>query len=106
MPHNARMGKHTGVAAEPGKSGRAMSSIIGIVVTFAAWAALVYYAIQLGSDVRAGNGSAWALLAIAVVGAVCCLFLSLLLGARVVESARTRRAERPPRVAGGRRAKR
>ena len=100
------MGKHTGVAAEPRRRGRAGAAIAGIVVTFVAWAALVYYAIQLGSDVRSGNGSAWTLLAIAIVGAVCCLFLSLLLGTRVVEAARTSRAQRPPRVAGGRRAKR
>jgi len=106
MSHNASMGKHTGVAAVPEKRGRARAAIIGIVVTFVAWAALVYYAIQLGSDVRSGNGGAWTLLVIAVVGAVCCLFLSLLLGARVVEAARTARAERPPRVTGGRRARR
>jgi len=102
----ASMGKHTGVAAEPGKRGRAAGSIAGIVVTFAAWAALVYYAIHLGSQVRSGNGSAWALLVIAILGAVCCLFLALLLGTRIVEAPRGERAARPPRVAGGRRARR
>lgn len=100
------MGKHTGVAADPGKRGRTVRATLGIVVTLAAWAVLVYYAIQLGSQVRSGNSGAWALLAIAVVGAVCCLFLCLLLSTRTLDGIRAEREARPPHTPGGRRAKR
>lgn len=100
------MGKHTGAVADPGKRGRTVRAALGIVATLVAWAILVYYAIQLGSQVRSGNSGAWALLAVAVVGAVCCLFLSLLLGARVLDEVRAERVARPPHIAGGRRAKR
>jgi len=106
MGLNAFMGKHTGVASDPVRSGRTARFVLGIVITFAAWAVLVYYAIELGSQVRSGNAEAWVLLVIAVVGAICCLFLSLLLGTRIVETTRAERAARPPHPAGGRRARR
>ena len=100
------MGKHTGVVADPGKRGRTVRAALGIVATLAAWAILVYYAIQLGSQVRSGDSGAWALLAVAAAGAACCLFLCLLLSARLLDEVRAERAARPPRATGGRRAKR
>ena len=45
-----------------------------------AWVFLVKAAITFGREARGGDGGAWLFLAIASVGAVACLFLSLMLG--------------------------
>jgi hypothetical protein len=75
-----------------------------MLATALAWAVLVYYAIQLGSDAKAGETAAWVLLAIATVGAIGCLFLALILGGRVYELLRGE--PHPAAVPGGRRARR
>jgi hypothetical protein len=77
-----------------------------------AWGYLVYLAIDFGTSARSGQTGSWALLALASIGAVACLFTGLLLIARLLRTlgiasppdAPSEPA--PPRVAGGHRAAR
>lgn len=57
---------------------------VGMGLAFIAWVFLVKAAITFGRDARGGDGTAWIFLAIASVGAVACLFLSLMLGTVVL----------------------
>lgn len=80
-----------------------------------AWGYLVLAAIDFGSDARSGDTGAWWYLALASVGAVACLFIGLILVARLLARLR---ADGPsqgpdalepapdPRPVGGRRAAR
>lgn len=52
---------------------------VAAVVALAAWVFLVRAAISFGRDARGGEGSAWIFLTVASLGAVACLFLSLML---------------------------
>jgi hypothetical protein len=79
---------------------------VAALLTALAWGVLVYFAIQLGPDVKDGEPRAWALLVVATIGAMACLFLSLILGGRVVELLRTPTVEQAPPSPGGRRARR
>lgn len=80
-----------------------------------AWGYLVLAAIDFGSNARSGDTGAWWFLALASVGAVACLFIGLILVARIL--ARLRADAAPPgpdavepapapRPVGGRRAAR
>jgi hypothetical protein len=76
----------------------------GTVAASLVWAALVSFAIKLGSSAKGGAGAAWFLIIVATLGAVVALVLALLLGVRAWElRTGTRAANRP---LGGRRAKR
>lgn len=89
---------------------------IGITLLVIAWGYLVYAAIDFGSAARGGQGSAWAFLGLASLGAVACLFAGLMLGARAlrelgmgpeaVAAVFVEDAAAPPRLPGGRRAAR
>lgn len=57
----------------------------GVIASVVAWAALVWLAISFGGSARSGESNAWGFLALAAVGAVACLFLGLMLGARLLE---------------------
>ena len=58
---------------------------MAITVLVIAWGYLVYAAIDFGGAARAGEGgSAWALLGLASLGAVACLFISMMLLAQVL----------------------
>lgn len=97
------VGKHSRarVRRAPRQSpGRLLGLGLGVLATFAAWCVLVYYAIQLGPQARSGTMAAWALLLVATLGAIGCLFLALILGGRIVELIRG--ASRTPAVAGRR----
>ena len=103
------VGKHTGDQV-PHPHGRAQRSrtypwlhVVGAGASVLAWAALVWLAIRIGSAARGGEGTAIVLLAAACLGAIACLFLGLLLTARIVDLLRN---PPPPRPVGGRRAKR
>ena len=54
------------------------------VVALVAWVFLVKAAISFGRDARGGDGSSWIFLGIASLGAVACLFLSLMLGTAIL----------------------
>lgn len=106
VSHNVAMGKHSGgrVDGPPSRSLALLSG--GAVLTVTAWVVLVTYAIKLGSLARSGEPAAWALLAVATLGAICCLFLGLVLGGRLLGLVRTEPRTATARVPGGRRARR
>ncbi|MCL2544125.1 MAG: hypothetical protein FWE71_16890 [Nocardioidaceae bacterium] len=86
---------------------------IAILACIAAWGYLVYRAIDFGADGRRdGAVSAWALLALASVGAVACLFLGLMLVVRlsravgITHTPAPRPKRDPGTPAGGKRAAR
>ena len=56
------------------------------VVTLVAWGFLVWAAIDFGRKARGGDGQAWFFLAIASLGAVACLFLSLMLATMLLRA--------------------
>ena len=73
-----------------------------------AWGYLVYAAIDFGTDARAGDQRAWWFLAMASVGAIACLFLGLVLIARIARTLGITRApdtkpRRDPDLPAGRR---
>ena len=83
---------------------------LGVTLCVVAWGYLVYAAIDFGATARGGETRAWWFLAMASLGAVVCLFVGLLLVARLmrlVGVTRTEDAEPPaPRPIGGKRAAR
>lgn len=76
-----------------------------------AWVVLVWFAIRLGPDVKAGDRAALTLLVTATLGAMACLFLGLLQGTRLWNALRSAppmpgTAPAAVRPVGGRRARR
>lgn len=65
---------------------RAYLLAVGVVACVVAWGVLVWLAISFGGSARSGDSSAWGFLGLAAVGAVACLFLGLMLGARTLEA--------------------
>lgn len=120
--HTSR-GKRAGSrkGARPPRRLRPDIAALALATTLAvvAWGYLVYAAVDFGSQARGGGSRAWAFLALAAVGAAACLFVALLLIARVLRAlgASPRASEpitpepveppeppAPPRHAGGHRA--
>jgi len=93
---------------------------LGITGGLVAWGYLVRAAIDFGVEARSGNSDAWLFLGLASLGAVACLFIGLMLVARVLRElgitsgpSSGEAADRPvdhagapPRAPGGRRAAR
>jgi hypothetical protein len=103
-----RVGKHSGDRTEPVPlpRGRLLGLALGITATLVAWGFLVWEAINFGSDARSGEALAWVFLVLSTVGAAACLFLTLILGARVLATLRGQAPRPQPLVPGGRRAAR
>lgn len=87
--------------------------LIGAAITLCvvAWGYLVYAAIDFGTAARGGSGSsAWLLMGLASLGAIACLFVGLLLIARLTRALGITpppsSPDEPPRPAGGKRAAR
>ena len=80
-----RAGSRRG-ARSPRKFGRgALLICVGITLCVIAWGYLVYAAIDFGTAARGGSGaSAWALLGLASLGAIACLFVGFLLLSRLL----------------------
>ncbi|WP_155917873.1 hypothetical protein [Marmoricola sp. URHB0036] len=107
------MGRHTGErvrAAEttPRPPKRQIVALsLFVTITLVAWGVLVLAAIDFGRDARSGDSTAWTFLGLASVGAAACLFVTMILGAKLVGVVRARTATPPPtRLPGGRRAAR
>jgi hypothetical protein len=80
---------------------------LGITAAVVAWGYLVYLAIDFGTAARDGDNTGWWMLGLATVGAIACLFLAMMLGARLFQRLRADAAPPPPpRTPGGRRAAR
>ena len=101
------VGKHSGERTEapPLPRGRLLALALGVTATLVAWGFLVWAAIDFGSQARDGETPAWVFLALATVGATACLFLTLILGNKVIATLRGQEPARSP-VPGGRRAAR
>jgi hypothetical protein len=101
------VGKHSGEPAPeaPRPRRRLLALALGITATLVAWGFLVWEAIDFGSQARGGEAPAWLFVALATLGATACLFLTLILGNKVLA---TMRGDAPSRstVPGGRRAAR
>lgn len=84
----ASQGKRVGSRRGPKKKSTLQPSLLGLAagVTLAvvAWGYLVYAAIDFGSTARGGEGRAWWFLGLASCGAVACLFVALMLIARLL----------------------
>ena len=57
---------------------------VGVLVSAAAWVVLVRAAIHFGTEARDGESVGWVFLGLAVVGAICCLVLALVLVGRAL----------------------
>jgi hypothetical protein len=86
---------------------------LGVAITLCvvAWGYLVYAAIDFGTAARSGSdGSAWSFMALACLGAIACLFVGLLLVARLMRALGITQPppsdDAPPRPVGGKRAAR
>jgi hypothetical protein len=71
----------------------------GITFCVIAWGYLVTAAIDFGSSARSGRSEAWLFLAVACLGAACCLFAGLMLGARLLRGLGITSAPPSPPVA-------
>jgi hypothetical protein len=93
----------------PGDGTSVLLLALGITAAVVAWGYLVYLAIDFGTAARDGDATGWWMLGLASIGAIACLFVGMLLGARFVQRLRGGAAPGPsaaPRVPGGRRAAR
>ena len=82
---------------------------LGVTAGVVAWGYLVKAAIDFGVQARSGTTGAWLYLGLAALGAVACLFIGLMLVARIMRVLGiTNRPREPdaPRPIGGRRAAR
>ena len=76
-----------------------------------AWGYLVKTAVDFGTAARGGETAAWGFLAVACAGAAACLFIGLILVARMMRAlggsgGQPSSSPAPPRTPGGRRASR
>ena len=106
-------GKRVGPKKKASFRPTALLLAIGITLGVGAWGYLVKAAIDFGVQARNGTPDAWTYLALACVGAVACLFIGLMLVARllrtlgVTSSSESKpREPEPPRPIGGRRSSR
>lgn len=94
------MGRHTGPAVETTRREFTIYAL-GVIASFAVWIALVVFAIKLGSPAKEGSLAAWFLLAVASLGAIVCLVLSILLTTRAWEFRTGVRRPRAPAAGPG-----
>jgi len=117
-----QMSRHTGERAAEGRSDdsglprkKTLLLALGVTATLVAWGVLVFAAIGFGQEARSGETTAWVLLALTTLGAAACLFVTLILGARILHLFRekvptvtpptaTTPPARPARPPGGHRA--
>ena len=96
-------------AAGSGRRTALLLHALGVTLAVVAWGYLVYAAIDFGATARGGDSRAWWFLGLASLGAVACLFVGLLLVARllrIVGVTKPPGPPPPPRPVGGKRAAR
>ena len=90
--------------------GKLLVHALGVTLCVVAWGYLVYAAIDFGASARGGEPRAWFFLGLASLGAVTCLFVGLMLVARLLRMLGVTRGSdqppAPPRPVGGKRAAR
>jgi cytosine/uracil/thiamine/allantoin permease len=83
-------------------AGRILRLVLLVLITLAGWAALVLTAVDIGRRARAGDSDAWTSFWAAAAGAVLCLVVAVVLGARLLGVVRGTTPARRPRTAGRR----
>gem|GEM_PF-6802534 len=63
-----------------------VTHLLFVAAALVAWGALVWFSIELGSRARGGEQRAWWLMGATAVGAVACLFVALMIGARTLRT--------------------
>jgi hypothetical protein len=105
-----RAGSRRGSRAPRTLNRAALALGAAITVCVVAWGYLVYAAIDFGTAARGGSSGAWGFMALACLGAIACLFVGLLLVARLMRAlgitATPPSPDQPPRPVGGKRAAR
>ena len=105
----SRAGARRGAKRKPSFRPRLLLLALGVTLAVIAWGYLVYAAIDFGSTARSGQSQAWWFLALAALGAVACLFLGLMLIARllrqlgITSEPAPRSVSDAPRTSGGHR---
>jgi hypothetical protein len=106
----ARMGKHSGVAAEPEQRDHVLRRLLllalGVTATLVAWGFLVWAAVDFGAQARGGESQAWVFLGLATIGATACLFVTMILGSKLIKTLKGEGPVPEPTAPGGRRAAR
>jgi hypothetical protein len=109
-PVSGHRGKRAAETGEQRPRSRVLGYALGITLAVVAWGYLVWAAIDFGSTARNGDGRSWWFLALAAVGAVACLFVGLMLAARLARTLGmvpgAESTPTPPRSPGGKRAAR
>jgi hypothetical protein len=113
--HNVSVaGKRAGPKRKRRFSPALLFLAIGVTLCMVAWGYLVKAAIDFGVTARGGEQGAWLFLGLASLGAVACLFVGLILVARILRRLGITRSPgeskesttEQPRIPGGRRAMR
>ncbi len=81
-----RAGSRRGAKPKASFNRPALVFAVAITVCLIAWGYLVYLAIDFGATARAGESTAWGLLALSSLGAVACLFAGLLFVSRLLRA--------------------
>jgi hypothetical protein len=110
----ASRGKRAAAKKKPAFRPIVLLLALGVTLGVVAWGYLVKAAIDFGTEARGGSSNAWLYLGLACLGAVACLFVGLMLVAKLLRelgittAASSSRAPEPeePRPIGGRRASR
>lgn len=79
-----RAGSRRGAKRPPRFQPRLLLLAAAVTLSVVAWGYLVFAAIDFGASARSGDSTAWWLLVVASAGAVACLFLGLMLVARLL----------------------
>jgi hypothetical protein len=95
MSSGKRAGSRKGSKPKRGFQPALLLHALGVTAAVVAWGYLVYAAIDFGSEARGGETDAWLFLGLASVGAVACLFLGLILIARLLRRLGITRAPEP-----------
>ncbi|GAB3760335.1 hypothetical protein FB382_003075 [Nocardioides ginsengisegetis] len=94
-------GKRAGSRRGPKQKAPARAPLLGlalgVTLSVVAWGYLVYAAIDFGASARGGERNAWYFLGLASLGAVACLFMGLMLVARLLRRLGITSGPRPPR---------
>ena len=86
MSTGKRAGSRRGAASPRSLNKAALALGAAITLCVVAWGYLVYAAIDFGTAARGGSSSAWWFMALACLGAMACLFVGLLLVARLLRA--------------------
>lgn len=96
------VGKHSGEQTRSDLPVRRIAVLaLGVTLTVVAWGYLVKAAIDFGQTGRESGGSAWVFMVLSTLGAVACLIVAMILGARLLSTIQRRDGPDPPSAAPG-----